>query len=406
LKNASYLTLGNIVSQIISFIGFLFIARILGPENYGIYVTVVAYVGIFLILTLYGMNMLIVREGSKNLVEMDKYLEKVIGLKNLFVLIAIIVCISALFITNYDLQTKIFIVIFSSTLFLSSTKEFLDNIFQAHERMEYISIFTVANRLLFTGSAILVLYLDYGIPALLLLQIFYSAMFLIFEYRVTKKFVIFKFWKKIKWDKSIFKPAMVFSALTFFGILTTRIDLVMISLLGTSKDVGIYGVAYNIVLQGEMLRNIVLIAFFPILVKMFNSGSIRSRTLFRYSVIMGIGIFILAILGYFYSEPVVTLLFGERYSESGSILRILVFYIAIIFFMLPFAGACLATGNENLALMIAPVSAGMNIILNYILFLNFGLIGIAYSTIIVFSFSTIISIGLYYNRMKRQGFLV
>jgi O-antigen/teichoic acid export membrane protein len=406
LKNASYLTIGNIISQVISFVGFLFIARILGPENYGIYVTVGAYVAMFMILTLYGMNMLIVREGSKNLADMDKFLERVIGIKNFFVLIAIIVCILSLFITNYNLQTKIYIIVFSSTLFLSSTKEFFDNIFQAHERMEYISIFSVVNRLFFTGSAILALSLGYGILALLLLQIFYSAIILIIEYRVAKKFVIFKFWNKFKWDKSIFKPTLVFSALTFFWLLTTRIDLVMISFLGTSKDVGIYGVAYNITQQGVMLRNIALMAFFPILVKRFDTGPMKSITLFRYTMILGIGVFLLALLGFAYSEIIITLLFGENYSESGMIFGILVFYIALLFFQLPFAGACLATGNEKLALMIAPINAILNVVLNYILFIYFGLMGIAYATIIVFSFSTIVSIGLYNTKMKSQGYLV
>lgn len=400
------MTIGNIISLIISFIGFLFIARILGPENYGIYVTVFAFVGIFWILTLHGINTVMVREGSKNLADFNKYLERAIGIKNLFVLIAIIVCIVSLFITNYDLQTKIYIVIFSSTLFLTSSKDFIYNIFQAHERMEFISIFVVANRLLFTCSAIFILYQGYGILALLLLQIFYSSLFLILEYQVARKFVIFRFWKKIKWDKSILKPAVVFSALTFFWLLTSKIDLVMISFLGTSKDVGVYGVAYNIAQQGGILNNIAFTAFFPIFVKRFKKGPMKARILFRYSILLGIGIFLLAILGYMYSEPLITLLFGETYSESGRVLGILVFYIAIIFFTLPFGLACLATGNENLALMIAPIMAIMNVILNYVLFLHFGLMGIAYATLIVSSFGGIVAIWLYYTKMKSQGYLI
>jgi O-antigen/teichoic acid export membrane protein len=121
---------------------------------------------------------------------------------------------------------------------------------------------------------------------------------------------------------------------------------------------------------------------------------------------LGIVVFLLAILGYIFSEPVITLLFGETYSESGIVLGILVFYIAIIFFRLPFGIACLATGNENLALMIAPISATMNVVFNYVFFLRFGLIGIAYATLIVFTFSTVVSIGLFNTKMKSQGYLL
>ena len=51
LKNASYLTVGYILSMIINFIGFIYIARLLGPSNYGIYATVGAFVGLFNIIT-------------------------------------------------------------------------------------------------------------------------------------------------------------------------------------------------------------------------------------------------------------------------------------------------------------------------------------------------------------------
>ena len=47
IKNASYLAAGNIVSQLISFVGLIYIARLLGPDDYGVYVTVGAFVSLF-----------------------------------------------------------------------------------------------------------------------------------------------------------------------------------------------------------------------------------------------------------------------------------------------------------------------------------------------------------------------
>ena len=44
LKNASYLAVGHFLSMAISFFGFVYIARLLGPSDYGIYVTVGAFV--------------------------------------------------------------------------------------------------------------------------------------------------------------------------------------------------------------------------------------------------------------------------------------------------------------------------------------------------------------------------
>ena len=67
LKNVSYLTVGNIISQAIGLIGFFYIARILGTKHYGMYVTVIAFVSFFHLFTFTGLSKVIIREGSKEL---------------------------------------------------------------------------------------------------------------------------------------------------------------------------------------------------------------------------------------------------------------------------------------------------------------------------------------------------
>ena len=77
LKNASYLTIGHFLTIVINFFGFIYIARLLGPNDYGIYVTVGAFVGLFDLLIFRGLNKVILREGAKNLDQMGNYFEKI-----------------------------------------------------------------------------------------------------------------------------------------------------------------------------------------------------------------------------------------------------------------------------------------------------------------------------------------
>ena len=49
---------------------------------------------------------------------------------------------------------------------------------------------------------------------------------------------------------------------------------------------------------------------------------------------------------------------------------------------------------------------GLNVPLNYLLFLKFGLIGIAYSTLIVFAVGGFLYFIISYTVMKKQGYLV
>ena len=403
LKNASYLTIGTIISQAIGLVGFIYIARLLGPENYGIYVTVGVFVGMFSLVTLTGLNKVILREGAKDLSQMGEYLEKTTGTKNLFAFIAIIICICSSFFTSYSMQLRLYIALFSFDLLYSSFSGFFGIVYQAAEKMQYNAVLQILNRIIFVPLAVTFLYMGYGLLTLFLIALFSHFFTLIINFKLTKKFVIFKFWNKIAWDKQILKPALIFSILGFTGFLATRIDLVMISLLCSLEDVGIYAVAYTIAQQGSMIRNIIATAFFPIFVKIFHDRTVSWKRLLKYSFGMGVAILIGATIFSFYSEQIITLLFGDAYRESGVILGVLIFYLSIEFFSIPFTNALQATHNENVLLKIAWIAPTLNIGLNYLFLIKFGLIGIAYSTLVVTFVNIFVYIILTYRILKRQN---
>ena len=171
--------------------------------------------------------------------------------------------------------------------------------------------------------------------------------------------------------------------LSFSYLLTGRIDIIMISILGSSRDVGIYGVAFQIMAVGMTLRTLMAEAFFPIFVKTFSKHAVRLKMLLKFAIVMGLGLLIVAAIISFYSEQIIPLIFGGEYFESGTILSVLVFYIAIAFFVFPFTNILQATHNEIYLLKICWIAPSLNIGLNYLLFKEFGVIGIAYSTLIV-----------------------
>ena len=383
LKNASYLIIGNFLSMVINLIGFLYIARLLGPENYGVYTTAGAFVGLFSIITLSGLNKVILREGAKDLNQMGDYFEKTLGIKILFTFIAINICIISSAFMPYSPQQKIYITIFSITLVYKSFYGFFGTVYKAAEKMQYEAVLTILNRILFVSLAIVFLYMGFGVLALIIIALISEFLTLIINYIITKRFLSFKFFNKIKWDKPLLKSALIFSILSFTVLLTTKIDIVMISFLGSPQDVGIYGVAYRITNSGAIVRNLVAIAFFPIFVKIFQKNIVKWNKLLKYAFLLGSVILLLATVGSFFSEQVITLLVGSEYSESGTILSVLIFYLAIIFFYIPFTNSLQATHNEMMNLKLCWIGPSLNIVLNLLFFDIFGLIGIAYSTLVV-----------------------
>lgn len=405
IKNASYLAAGNIFSQIISFVGVIYIARLLGPDNYGVYVTVGAFVGFFEIILLDGMNKTIIREGSKDLDTMHITLDKTIGIRNLLIVSAIFACIIFSFFMPYSSQTKLFIVVLSIRLANTGLIGFLGTIYQASEKMKYISYLNIIDRALFTSLAIAFLYLGYGLMAVFLVALFSHFLTLFISFRVSRKLVKFNFLSRVQFDKLLLKSAVIFSLMSFLQYLTSTVDILMITFLGTSKDVGIYGVAYKLAHEGIMLRNVNAMAFFPIFVKMFHNKKIKGTRLVKYSLLFLIGIFVLTLVASFFVEDIVTLLFGAEYKDSGEILRVLIFFLAFSWATLPFTTAAQATHNEKFLAYAMGIMAALNIPLNYIFFLSYGVIGIAYSTLVVYSIGGVLMSYIAYRVMKNQGYL-
>ncbi|MHA1491429.1 MAG: flippase [Promethearchaeota archaeon] len=383
LKNASYLMIGHYLSLIISLIGLIYIARVLGPSDYGIYAIVGAFVGMFDIITVYGINKVVLREGAKDLSKMRGYLEKTTGVKNLFTFIAVGVCSLGALFAPYSIQVRLYIILFSFSLIYNSFNPFFSTVYKAAEKMQYNAILGIFNSIMFVSLSIAFLYLGFGLLELFIISLFSHLITLILNYKLTKRFLTFKFWSKIKWDKHILKPALIFSILSFSYFLAGRIDLLMISMLGTSKDVGIYGIAHQITNVGVVTRTLIATAFFPIFVKAFSKNVIRWRKLLRYSIMMGIGLLVIATIISLFSNQIILLFFGGEYSESGIILSVLIFYVAFYFFDIPFSNTLQATYNEMKILKISWIAPILNIGLNYLFFKEFGLIGIAYSTLIV-----------------------
>ena len=406
LKNASYLTVGEILTSIINLFGFIYIARILGPSDYGIYVTVGAFVGLFSVVTFRGLNKVILREGAKDLDKMGDYYERTLGIKIFLTFIAINICIISSAFMPYSFQEKVYIIIFSFTLVYTSFFGFFGIVYQAAEKMQYNAFLNVLNRVLFVSLGIVFLYLGFGVFGLIIIALSSQFFTIIINYKLTKKFINYKFFNKIKWDVRLLKSALIFSILSFTVLLTSKIDLVMISWLGTSQDVGIYGVSYKIIHMGLELRNIFAVAYFPIFVKTFHKKSVRWRNLLKYAFLLAFGIFILAIIGSFFSEPIVTFIFGSEFSESGVILSVLLFYISFSFFTIPFSNTLQATGNEMLNLKLCWIGPVINIVLNYYLFNIYGLIGIAYSTLFVGIIRIPIFVFFTWRVLKKQNKII
>lgn len=383
-KNIGYLTLGNIISQIVSLIGAIYIPNLLGPEKYGTYNTVIAFVGIFGVFTFSGLNKVVIRESSKDLNNAKEIIESSIGLRNLCSFLAVFICLLVVLFVDYDKGTKIYILVYSFSLFLTGFENIVNSIYQSFEKMKVIAILSVIKSICMVFLTIIFLSMGYGILSLILINLVISLFILIINIHLSKSILSFNLFSKIRLVKTYIKSGINFTILDFLGILSGKIDLVMLSFLATPKEVGIYALAYRLVEKGLFIRSSISQSLFPLYSKKFDTNKfINKKNLYIHSLIIFIPSIFVCVITFLFSRIIIVNLIGSEFIESSIILNILVLYLVFNYSIIPYGLFLQTIRKENLSVIINIVTAILNVTLNYIFYIKFGIIGIAYSTLIV-----------------------
>jgi len=407
MKNSLYLTIGQVISKVITFAGFLYIPNRLGSHDYGLYATALAFVGLFSVLSFTGTTKVILREASKDLNNVKKIIGNTFNLKLLLSIFQIIIiAIAAILVKNYDWNLKLLIFIASNEAFFRSLRPIPKAIIQAEEKMKLLATIEVIKDIIRICGTVGLLVIINNLFVIMIYRAVVNFVFLFIYYKNLKKIIHYSLnfnLKKIKLPKKLLKEAAIFSIIGVGGILSLKIDVAMISWLGNPSEVGVYGLSQKIVVQLEMVRGIVLTAFFPLFIKRFNQGKVKLKKLFQITCIIFLGTLILAVLFSLIADNLITMLYSVEYEQVGSIIVVLVFYLVFFFSNLPMGTSIQSVGLEKYLLLMYPFTIIINIVLNYFLYKEYGVIGFAYSTLAVqgFIFIYLLSIGSY--QLKKIG---
>ncbi len=382
IKNIGYLTIGQVISQTISLIGILYIPRLLGPEGYGDYQTVLSYVSVFTVFTFTGLNKVVLRNGSRSISKLSTEIESIIGVRHLFSFFAALTAVIAAFILNYNSQIIFYISLYVFWLWIRTIESTINLIFQTHQELIYFSVFGVVKSILLSSSLIAVLLLGGGIVELLMIDLLVSAIVIFLSYNKSRKFTSFNFFSPVKLDLKILKEGFVFSLLSFFNVLGSKVDVVMISLLGTPLEVGIYAVANSVIRKGLLASRAISTSIFPLYAKQA-VNSLNRAVLQKHSLLSLIPSSLVIIVVFIGSSWFINNIIGVDFVYSADIMKVLSFYLLFHYMSLPYDLALQATYSEIALVKIRAGLAILNIGANYVLYEMFGIIGIAISSIIV-----------------------
>jgi len=409
IKNSLYLIMANILTKIILLVGFVYIPNRLGVHNFGLYSVALSFVTLFYVFGFEGIAKVIIRESIKDQDNLLKLLNNIFNFKIMLSIIQVVsIIIIALLIPSYNQEIFLIIVIASNEIIFKGLKTIPSSIIQAHEEIKILSKITVIHSLFRVVGMVTVLFIINNLFVMMIYIALVNFIFIYIYYRAMNKIIninLYINFKKIQIPKNILKQGFVFTLIGVGSILSTKIDVFMLSILSSIEDVGIYSLSEKIILQFEMLRGIVLIAFYPIVIKHFKNGNAKLWTLFTTTGVIFIVTLTMAILYSYYAKDIIEFLYADSYSQVAEISVILFFYLVFVFSNLPFSTAMQSVGLEKYILYMYPFSITINIILNYYLFQDFGMRGLAYSTLIVQFFILLFLMGIGTYKLKNESFV-
>lgn len=380
-KNMAVLFVARVASMLFGFFYTIYTARYLGPANYGILSFALALVGIFGVIANFGLDPLTVREVARDKSLAKKYLANGIVLKLMFGGLTFLIVFSVVNLLGYpDVTRKVVYVITLSTI-VAGVSNLFNDIYQAFEKMEFMSIGQVLQSVLSFVFAIIAIRLSLSVVHFAM--IYFIVNFLVLGYHViitTWKFLEPKIEVDLSFWKSVVKETWPFALTTVFISVYYWVDSIMLSYMKGNEAVGWYNAAYRIVFVLINVSSLYVTTIFPVMSRVFKSSEylnyIYKRSI-KYMLLIGTPI---VIGGTLLADRIVLLIFGPEYTPSITALQVLIwsFLFASIGGV---SGYLLNSINKQIVLTrIVGVGMILNIILNAVLIPKYSYIGAAIAT--------------------------
>lgn len=385
-KKVAYNTIVQMIGRgiitIISLGILWYLARYLGVEGYGQYTLIFAYLALFGIFVDFGLFLLQVRAITKEPEKESYILGNIFGLKlTLSVLVfACAIGVSYLVYDNPLITTGILIgAISQATLTLALVPT---SLFQARLQMQKVTLINVITRIVYFGLILWGINTNVGLLGIVgivavsnLLNFFAQW---IWASHISKIIPLFDF----KYWLSFMKEALPVGVVIILAMIYFRIDMVMLGAMQSSYDVGIYGAPYKVVEVILTIPTIFMSSVFPIMTRALVDNKERALRIFRKSFdFMSLTALPLAFGALMVGTPLMVLVAGEDFVASGLVIKLLIWAVALSFFVATFNYSIIAADKQKVLVLPYLIATIFNVVANFIVIPIYSYTGAAITTI-------------------------
>jgi O-antigen/teichoic acid export membrane protein len=353
----------------------------LGVEGFGEYAIVLALAPILLVFADLGIATLLARE----LVQSPERREELAGTLLWFRLGASAVVVLGFLAVApflpYDHHVRVGLLIACAGVSLLSLGSFATPFFQVNLRLDLVALLDCVVAFLMVGSVATVTLLDLGFYALVSVHAAVGLANVAFA-----AFLVRRFWRPtLSFDRGLARQVVAdgfpLAAVIVLGLLHFKLDAVLLSLLRSPADVGVYTVAYRFLEQSLVLPGVFMAAVFPLLAAAVRGEGAADviRKSFSFLLVVGIPLALALVV---LADPLVALVAGEGFGAAAVPLRILAPALVFTFVNAVFASLLIALNRQRALILVSLGGLTLNVLANLYAIPRFGYVGAAVTTVV------------------------
>jgi PST family polysaccharide transporter len=390
MKNAiPKLWIAEFVSRMLTALATIYVARVIGVEEYGLVGFVAAVLAYLLVFVRFGSDYIIVRELSRsdalNDVEKSQLRTTAIVARAAFSVPAIILLtLLAIFVETASLQY----LYFASIVALLGAVFPLEAYFQAEEKFVSMAGYRILSNLLYLSLVLLFVRsasTSWVVPAASGAGVLIGEAVFFRSIRKSLAFPSFGFLKRM-WKYLIGQGLPLFGSMVLL-LLVGQLTIIFVKTFCSAEELGSYVAGYKIYDVGNALLVPTATVLFPRLSNVWPDPDPSRRTsLIVNGMSITVSIALLLLGGALLSgREIIPFLFGRGFTTSS--LYVSVLAVALVFrsISMLLANGLVAGGRQRTHLFVTSIFVTINVILGVVLIRSFGALGGAVSILIAFA---------------------
>lgn len=386
MRNALSLITSDIVNRATTFVLYALVGRYLGTQEFGQLSLALSLYYPAQVLANAGMRTYVTREVAKDRSKTGEILVNASMVVTLTSILSIAILLIFARLMNYSSETTLVIFIVSLALLPDVLSFTCEAALQAWEQMHFIAYANIPANIIKVVLAFLVITNGLGLHWLVLALLVTQTIILVIDWTfLYRKIVKPRLRIDLRQCWEMFKNTSTFLGINVVIAIAGAVDTILLSRLTNEAQVGLVGAAKQIMVPVLLTFQSIMLAFFPIMVRRFDTGisglkKISERlleVLLTVSLPLMIGIFFLA-------DHVILLLYGEPdFLPAVLALRIMVFGVALQVFTTVLGHVLYASLHEKRTLQIVWLNLLLTFVIGFIFTSQFGFVGAAITMLLI-----------------------